>query len=113
MIKRWLRSLIDTTLDRVPSKTSGRDTAPRRAMHAEFEVLDRLGNRAPRLSRELDDRHLVKPIESSQDNALFLELLRIVNEAQARDPDDERRLYSPNLVAALAKGERLDPGSRF
>jgi hypothetical protein len=42
--------------------------------------------------RERDDRHLVKPIGQSADRALFEQLVRIVNEAQERDAEDERRL---------------------
>ena len=41
--------------------------------------------------REQDDQHLVKPIGSSADIALFEQLVRIVNEAQDRDAEDECR----------------------
>jgi hypothetical protein len=39
-----------------------------------------------------DDRRVVKPAGSLADSDLFEELIRIVNEAQARDAEDERRL---------------------
>jgi hypothetical protein len=47
------------------------------------------------LTRERDDGHLIKPIGSSADNALFEQLVRIVNEAHERDAEDERRLNRP------------------
>jgi len=50
---------------------------------------------APPPERERDDGHLVKPIGPSADAALFEQLVRIVNEAQERDAEDERRLYDP------------------
>ena len=44
--------------------------------------------------RERDDRHLVKP-ESPANFDPVEELIRIVNEAQDHDAEDERRLYPP------------------
>jgi hypothetical protein len=65
--------------------------------------------------RERDDGHLIKPIGPSADKALFEQLVRIVNEAQERDAEDERRLYGARAVTwpSLAQRGRLDPGSRF
>jgi len=48
-----------------------------------------------RQSRERDDAHLVKPAGPSADIELLGELIRVVNEAQGRDAEDERRLYQP------------------
>ena len=44
--------------------------------------------------RERDDRHLVKPATPLSVDPLE-ELIRVVNEAQERDAEDERRLYHP------------------
>jgi hypothetical protein len=52
--------------------------------------------RVPRTD-ERDDRHLVKPADPLADVDRLEELIRIVNEAQARDAEDERRLYDPML----------------
>jgi hypothetical protein len=64
------------------------------------------------LPRERDDGHLITPIGLSADRALFEELVRVVNEAQNRDAEDKRRLYSPLpvTVRSRSKRERLDPG---
>jgi hypothetical protein len=51
------------------------------------------GQRPPGPPRgKRDDRRVVKPAGSLADGDLFEELIRIVNEAQARDAEDERRL---------------------
>jgi hypothetical protein len=47
--------------------------------------------------RERDDRRLVKRAEPLGDVDPLNELIRIVNEAQERDAEDERRLYDPML----------------
>jgi hypothetical protein len=114
-MRAWLRSVVDAILGKVPGKTSRLDAATRMAMDADFSA-----RREPKLSepprkRERDDRHLVKPIEESEDVALFEQLVRIVNEAQDRDAEDERRLYGPMRVAgpSLRRQGRMDPGSRF
>jgi hypothetical protein len=62
--------------------------------------------------RERDDGHLIKP---SADHASFEQLVRIVNEAQEHDAEDERRLYDPMPRArpSFPQREQLDPGSRF
>jgi hypothetical protein len=64
--------------------------------------------------RQRDDQHLVKRAALETADPID-ELGRIVNEAQERDAEDERRLYSPMPVAvpSRSKRERLDPGSRF
>jgi hypothetical protein len=113
VMRVWLRSVVDTILGRIPGKTSRLDTATRMAMDADFS--DR-GASAPRTkpqSGERDDGNLVKPIGPSADSALFEELVRIVNEAQERDAEYERRLYRPMPGAWPSRRGRLDPGSRF
>ena len=108
-MQAWLRSVVDAILGKVPGKTSHLDTATRMAMDANFSY-----RRAPKAfyGRERDDGHLIKRIGPSADNALFEELVRIVNEAQDRDAEDERRLYYP-IPGAWPQRERLGPGSRF
>jgi hypothetical protein len=114
-MRTWLRSVVDTMLGRVPGKTSRLDTATRMAMGADFNYRDKPKSPARPRDRERDDVHLIKPIGASADIALFEQLVRIVNEAQERDAEDERRLYSPIPVAmpSRSKRGRLDPGSRF
>ena len=112
-MRTWLSSLINTILGRVPGKTGRLDTATRMALDADFRY-----RREPRpraLHREREDGHLIKQIAPSADRALFEQLVSIVNEAQERDAEDERRIYGLVPVAApsRSKRERLDPGSRF
>ena len=96
-----------------PRRPRPKDTATRMAMGANFSY--RRQPKPPALpgACERDDRHLVKPIGSSADNALFEQLVRVVNEAQERDVEDERRLYRPMPGAWRSQRERFDPGSRF
>jgi hypothetical protein len=67
------------------------------AMDADFG--GRRESTPPELPRmdERDDGHLIKPTGPSMDIELLGELIRIVNEAQERDAEDERRLYDPML----------------
>ena len=86
----WLRSVIDAIFGRHPGKTGRLDTATRMAMDADFGHAS-----APpelRRSRERDDRHLFKARAPSPVDPLD-ELIRMVDEAQERDAEDERRLY--------------------
>ena len=110
-----LRSIVDVILGRVPGKASRLDTATRMAMDADFSY--RREPTPPKLPRkgERDDAHLMKPIGSLADAALFEQLVRAINEAQERDADDERRLYDPMLRVrpSFSRRERLDPGLRF
>ena len=46
---------------------------------------------------ERDDQHLLKTSDPLADIDLLEELIRIVNKAQERDAEDERRLYDPML----------------
>jgi hypothetical protein len=112
-MRTWFRSVVDTVLGRVPGKTSRLDTATRMVMDADFS--DGYPSMSRALPRERDDGHLIKPIGPSADRALFEELVRIVNKAQDRDAEDERRQYSPMPVAVRSRSKRgrLDPGSRL
>jgi hypothetical protein len=114
-MQTWLRSLVNAILGKVPGKASRLDTATRMAMDADLSYRREPRPPAPPRQRERDDGHLIKPIGPSEDTALFEQLVRIVNEAQERDAEDERRLYSPMpvAVASHSKREGLDPGSRF
>ena len=109
----WFRSVVDKILGRVPGKTSRLDTATRMAIDADFSDRDPPTPRA--LAGERDDGHMIKQIGPSEDHALFQQLVRVVNEAQERDAEDERRLYTPMSVALRSRSKRgrLDPGSRF
>jgi hypothetical protein len=93
-MQTWLRSLVNAVLGKVPSKTSRPDTATRMAMDADFSRREPV---PPRLCRwrERDDGHLVKPVQPLADIDRLEELIRVVNEAQERDAEDERRLYHP------------------
>ena len=95
----WLRLVVDAILGKVPGKTGRLDTATRMAMDADFS--DRREPAPPSLRpwRERDDQHLVKPADPLADIDLLQELIRIVNKAQGRDAQDERRLYDPMLRA--------------
>jgi hypothetical protein len=114
-MQTWLRSIFDVILGKVPGKTSRLDTATRMATDADFS--DRHKPTPPALPRRRtrDDGHLVKQIGPSADIALFEQLVRIINEAQERDAEDERLLYGlvPGISPSLAQQGRLDPGSRF
>jgi hypothetical protein len=114
-METWLRSVVDMMLGRVPGKTSRLDTATRMANDADFSGRDKPGLPEPTRRGERDDTHLFKPMGLSEDIALFDELVRIVNEAQGRDAEDERRLYSPMPIArpSLRRQGPMDPGSRF
>jgi hypothetical protein len=88
----WLRSVVDVILGRVPGKLSRLDTATRMAMSSDFSYRrEPTPLKLPRKG-ERDDAHLVKPIGSLADAALFEQLVRAINEAQERDAEDERRL---------------------
>jgi hypothetical protein len=110
-MQTWLRSIFDVILGKVPGKTSRLDTATRMATDADFS--DRHKPTPPALPRRRarDDGHLVKQIGPSADIALFEQLVRIVNEAQEHDAEDDRRLYDLVPVAgpSLSKRGRLDP----
>jgi len=97
----WLSSVVNAILGRVPGKTSRLDTATRMAMDADFSNRRGATPTGLRLWRERDDGHLVKASDPLADINLLEELIRIVNEAQKRDADDERRLYGPPITEGL------------
>ena len=87
-----LRSVVNAILGRAPSKTGRPDTATRMAMDADLSYRRRF-----RDSDGGDDQHLLKSSDPLADIDLLEELIRIVNKAQERDAEDERRLYDPML----------------
>ncbi len=58
--------------------------------------------------REQDDQQLVKPGSLEHVDPLE-ELIRVVNEAQERDAQDERRLYDPMLGERPSSFQRRRP----
>lgn len=109
-MRTWLNSVVNAMLGRVPGKTSRLDTATRMAIDADF---GNRGGSAPsglRIERERDDLHLFKASDPLADINLLEELVRIVNEAQERDADDERRLYGPPITQDLTF-QRRRPGA--
>jgi hypothetical protein len=98
----WLNSVVDAMLGRVPGKTSRLDTATRMAMDADFSNRHGSAPFKPRHGSQRDDRHLFKSPDPLADINLLEELVRIVNEAQKRDTEDERRLYGPPIPKGLS-----------
>ena len=113
VMRTWLRSVVDVILDRVPGKKSRPDTATKMMIDADFSLRREQRARVPARKRERNDGHLIKPIGSLADAALFEQLVRIVNEEH--DAEDERRLYDPmpRAWSSFPQPERLDPGSKF
>jgi hypothetical protein len=111
----WLRSVVVKMRGRVPGKTGRLDTATRMAMDADFSGGDKPRLREAPRERARDDIHIFEVLEPSADVALFAQLVRVVNDAQDRDAEDERRLYGPTRVAgpSLRGQGRMDPGSRL
>ena len=93
----WLRSVVNAILGNIPGKMSRRDTATRMAMDADFSCRRGPMPPEPPRWRERDDQHLVKSSDPLAEINLLEELVRIVNEAQNRDAEDERRIYDPML----------------
>jgi hypothetical protein len=104
-MRTWLRSGIDAILGKVPGKSSRPDTATRMEMDAGFSDRHESTPAGLRRWRERDDGHLVKPAGPLAD------IVRIVNEAQERDAEDERRLYDP-MLRDRPSFQRRRPGSR-
>jgi hypothetical protein len=92
-MRTWLRSVVNAILGKVPGKSSRLDTATRMAMDADFS--DRHESMRPGLRRwrERDDGHFVKRAGPLADVDPLEALIRIVNQAQDRDAEDEHRLY--------------------
>ena len=110
MIRARLRSLVNAILGKVPGKTSRLDTATRMAMDADLS--DCHESMPHGLRRERDDGHLVKPTGSSAEIDPLEELIRVVNEAQERDAEDERRLYHPMCGDRPSSFQRRRPNRR-
>jgi hypothetical protein len=109
----WLRSLVNAVLGKVPGKTSRPDTATRMAMDADLSDRQESMPHGLRRRRERDDGHLVKPTGSSAGmDPLDEELIRVVNEAQERDAEDERRLYHPMCRNRPSSFKRPRPNRR-
>jgi hypothetical protein len=62
--------------------------------------------------RERDDQRLVKRVEPLPEVNPIEELIRIVNEAQERDAEDECRLYFQIGNARQSSYPRRQPGRR-
>ena len=108
----WLRSLVNAVLGKLPGKTSRPDTATRMAMDADFSDRNEPAPPGPRRWRERDDGHLVKPVEPLAEVDPLEQLIRVVNEAQERDAEDERRLYHPMHGDRPASFQRRRPDRR-
>lgn len=107
----WLRSILNAILGRVPGRPGRADTATRMAMDADFTCRRQSTPSVPRPWFERDDGHLFKPVGALADAGLLKELIRIVNEAQERDAEDERRLYGPPIPEGLSF-QRRQPDRR-
>jgi hypothetical protein len=105
-MRTWLRSVVDTMLGRVPGKISRPDTATRMAMDADFSYRREPPPPGPRRLRERGELHLAEPPGPLGDVDFLEELVLIVNEAQERDAQDERRLYDPMLRDRPSFSER-------
>jgi hypothetical protein len=92
-----LRSIVDKMLGRIPGKASRLDTATRMTTDADFSDRRESSSVEPRRLGERDNAHLFKPVDPLADVHFLQELVRVVNEAQDRDAEDERRLYYPAL----------------
>ena len=97
-MQAWLRSVVDAILGKLPGKTGRLDTATRMAMDADFS--DRHEPVPQPRWRKRDDQHLFKSAAPLPVDPLD-ELIRVVNETQERDAEDERRLYHPTRRSAL------------
>jgi hypothetical protein len=111
-MRTWLRSVVNAILGKVPGKTSRLDTATRKAMHADFSYRSGPTPAVQRRWRERDDQHLVKSADRLADVDLLQELIRIVNEAQELDAEDERRLYDPIFRDRPSPFQRRRPDRR-
>jgi hypothetical protein len=109
----WLRSLVNAVLGKVPGNTSRPDTATRMMIDADFSDRQESLPHGLRRQRERDDGQLVKPTGPSAGmDPLDEELIRVVNEAQERDAEDERRLYHPMCRNRPSSFQRRRPNRR-
>jgi hypothetical protein len=98
-MRTWLHSVVDTIRGRVSGKAGRLDTATHMAMGADFSRRDEAIPPELRNWRQRDDAQIFKSADHLADIDLLEELVRIVNEARARDAEDERRLYDPMFRA--------------
>ena len=112
MIRARARSVVNSVLGKVPGKTSRLDTATRMAMDADLSDRQESTPHGLRRRRERDDGPLAKPTCSSADIDPVEELIRVVNEAQERDAEDERRLYHPICGDRPLSFQRRRPNRR-
>jgi hypothetical protein len=112
LMPTWLRSLVNAILGKVPGKTSRVDTATRMMIDADFSDCHDSMPRRLRRRRGRDDGQLVKPTGSSADIDPLEELIPVVNEAQERDAEDERRLYHPMCGDQPSSFQRRRPNRR-
>jgi hypothetical protein len=101
-MRTWLRSVFNAMLGKVPGRTGRLDTATRMAMDADLTYGRQPVPPAPCPWRERNDGHLFKPVGALADVGLLEELIRIINEAQERDAEDECRLYGPPIPEGLS-----------
>lgn len=113
-MRTGLRSLVDAILARIPGKTSRLDTATRMMTRISASPASQGPPATPRGASETMDTPSSQ-LELLRDIQLLDELVRIVNEAQERGADDERRVYNsiPSAWPSFSRRERPDPGSRF
>jgi hypothetical protein len=111
-MRTWLRSLVNAILGKIPGKTDRLDTATRMAMDADLSDCHESMPHGLRRRRERDDGHLVKPTGSSADIDPLEELIRVINEAQDRDAEDERCLYHPMCDDQPSSFQRRRPKRR-
>jgi hypothetical protein len=102
VIRICLRAIFNAMLGEVPGKAGPLDTATRMAKDADLAYRRQLTSLGLSASPDRDDEHLVKPVGALADVGLLEELIRIVNEAQERDAEDERRLYGPKIPEGLS-----------
>jgi len=110
-MRNGLRAVFAAIVGKVLGKTGRPDTATRMAADADFS--GRGESTPPRAWwHERDDGRLFKSADPLADIDLLQELIRIVNEAQERDGEDERRLYGPPIPKGLSFQRRPRPDRR-
>ena len=108
----WLRTVVNAILGKIPGKIGRPDTATRMAMDADFSDRHESMPLGLHRRRGRDDGHLVRSLGSPADMAPLEELIHVVNEAQERDAEDERRLYHPMRGDRPSSYQRRRPDRR-
>src|SRR5690348_15745825 len=98
----WLRQIFNATLGKVPGRAGLPDIKTRMAKDADLAYRRQSTSLGLRASPDRDNGHLVKPVGALANLGLLEELIRIVNEAQECDAEDERRLYGPPIPEGLS-----------